>query len=186
MLSYIESLKYPTLRGKMVEDDFGKRWHDNICMVNERSKMSYRQVIFLTLLFLGGLEDLSYRTKNLVSTIFAMKLDSFIRHQTDRLPVIKCHVYDDILTSLVKNWCLSLFLIYLSLSIRSYLPTETWCLVPWSNKTFSIQADGDTKNSKKLNCLHFNCYVLRTVPVNTVFRSKRGDLWKQGLSNTGL
>ena len=63
MLSYTESLKYPTSPGKMVEDDFGKRWHDNIYMVNERNKMSYRQVIFLTLLFLGGLKDLSYRTK---------------------------------------------------------------------------------------------------------------------------
>lgn len=55
-----------------------------------------------------------------------MKLDSFILHQINRLPVIKCHVYDDIMTSLVKNWRLSLFLIYLSLSVRSYLPTETW------------------------------------------------------------
>ena len=55
-----------------------------------------------------------------------MKLDSFILHQIDRLPVIKCHSYDDIMTSLVKNWCLSQFLIYLSLSVRSYLPTETW------------------------------------------------------------
>ena len=63
MDSYIESLKYPTSRGKMVEDDFGKRRYDNICMINEQSKMSYRQVIFLTLLFLRGLKDLSYRTQ---------------------------------------------------------------------------------------------------------------------------
>ena len=28
--------------------------------------------------------------------------------------------------SLVKNWCLSLFLIHHGLSVRSYLPTETW------------------------------------------------------------
>ena len=187
MPSYTESLKYPTSPGKMVEDDFGKRWHDNICMVNERNKMSYRQVIFLTLLFLGGLEDLSYRTKNLVSTIFAMKLDSFILHQIDRLPVIKCHVYDDILTSLVKNWCLSLFLIYLSLSIRSYLPTETW--VPRTmikqNFFFLYRRMGTRKIPKSSTAyiLIVMCYELSRL---IVFRSKRGDLWKQGLSNTGL
>ena len=109
MLSYIESLNYPTSRGKMEEYDFRKRWHENIYMVNEQNKMSYRQVIFLTLFYQGGLQDLSYRTQNLVATIFAMKLDSFILHQIDRLSVNKCHVWD-IMTSLVNNWRLSLFI----------------------------------------------------------------------------
>lgn len=63
MLSYIESLYYPTSRGKMEEYDFRKRWRENIYMVNEQNKMSYRQVIFLTLFYQGGLQDLSYRTQ---------------------------------------------------------------------------------------------------------------------------
>ena len=125
--------------------------------------------------------------KNLVSTIFAMKLDSFILHQIDRLSVNKCHVWD-ITTSLVKNWRLSLFLIYLSLSIRSYLATETW--VPRTmikqNFLFLYRWMGKRKIPKSSTAysLIFMSYELYVV--NTVFRSKRGGLWKQGLSNTGL
>ena len=63
MLSYIESLNYPTSRGKMEEYDFRKRRHENIYMVNKQNKKSYRQVIFLTLFYQGGLKGLSYRTQ---------------------------------------------------------------------------------------------------------------------------
>ena len=166
MLSYIESLNYPTSRGKIEEYDFRKRWHENIYMVNEQNKMIY-----------------PIELKNLVSTIFAMKLDSFILHQIDRLSVNKCHVWD-ITTSLVKNWRLSLFLIYLSLSIRSYLPTETW--VPRTtmkqNFLFLYRWMGTRKIPKSSTAysLIFMSYELSVV--NTVFRSKRGGLWKQGLS----
>ena len=63
MLSYIESLNYPTSCGKMEEYDFRKRWHEIIYMVNKQNKMSYRQVIFLTLFYQGGFQDLSYRSQ---------------------------------------------------------------------------------------------------------------------------
>ena len=112
-----------------------------------------------------------------------MKLDSFILHQIDRLSVNKCHAWD-IMTSLVKNWRLSLFLIYLSLSIRSYLPTETW--VPRTtmkqNFLFLYRWMGTRKIPKSSTAysLIFMSYELSVV--NTVFRSKRGGLWKQGLS----
>ena len=50
MLSYIESLNYPTSRGKMEEYDFRKRWHENIYMVNEQNNMSYRHDLFNSIL----------------------------------------------------------------------------------------------------------------------------------------
>ena len=87
----------------------------------------------------------------------------------------------------LKNWCLSLFLIYLSLSIRSYLPTETW--VPRTmikqNFFFLYRPMGTRKIPKSSTAyiLIVMCYELSRL---IVFRSKRGDLWKQGLSNTGL
>ena len=62
-LLYWKVLKSPPSCGQMVKGDFGKRLHDNICMVNAWDKMPYRHVIFLTLFCLGELKEQSYRTK---------------------------------------------------------------------------------------------------------------------------
>lgn len=68
----------------------------------------------------------------------------------------------------VKNSPLVLFSIYFSLSFRPSLPTEILGASYHNQTKLSpvyltfIHVYGEAKNSKKVKCLHFNCYMLRT------------------------
>ena len=71
------------------------------------------------------------------------------------------------MTSLVTNWRLSLFLVYLSLSVRSYLPTETW--VPRTmikqNSLFLYTWMG-TRKIRKSSTAYINCLTLLLIELS--------------------